>query len=157
MNILDNIPSTIKEVEKPEDTITIELAGEPYEVFMSAGLASRLQFMVANTESLMEIYSNLPLQIALVVECLAPRDTRGKIVSKDLSLDDFDLGREEYRNLLKWVQEHIVYFFFEYLTDIKSLQNPDNKTAKLMHYLTGLVDSQTPSPSAGPSISSPAE
>ena len=136
------------EVEKPSDRITITIDGEQREIFMSAGLASRLQFMCNNLENLTEVYSNLALQVAMVLECLAPRTKHGEQL-KEINLDDFDLSHEEYKRLLDWAQSHTMYFFFERVNDLMKLKDPANKTAKLMAYWSGMLDSQIEKQSVG--------
>jgi hypothetical protein len=113
------------------DRITVTVAGQPREIFMSFGILNALCAAVANVEQVGLILLDPTLRLGVLEVLLSPRDDKGKITEK------FDLERDEMSSadaeiVLEWAGDHVLDFFMRAVeTQSRLLTKNKDRVAKL--------------------------
>ena len=142
------------EVKQPDDTIELRIGEGTKEFFMSAALVRTLVSVVGTGEQFAEMLTSPDLQSQLMAFVLCPRDEKGR-AQEDFYLDGVKISTSEGKRLLKWIEDHVLYFFIDSAETAKqSMEGP--AIQKLMELLNGLRASLPEMPSAGPSTADPA-
>lgn len=136
-------------LEMPDDTLTISLRSGRKDLFMSAGLIRELISYVDDNQKFLGMWTDQTFQLFLMHVVLAPRDEKGKITTDDVSIVNAEIGVSESRVLLKWIEDHILYFFIENAETAKRAVTGPALT-KLVHLLSGSALSAEQKQSAGP-------
>lgn len=151
------IDNTEQKAVKPVDYLKVsakkpgDTEAQVYDIFMSAGLRAQLVAVSQLTADTSELYSNARLQELMIVECLAPRTTRGQ-AKQDYTMDDFEISIEDGDRIVDWAIEHILYFFTNAVLKLKTAAQDQNSSLMILaQSLTGLQSLQEKKPSAGPS------
>lgn len=146
-------------IYKPEPRLKITVNNQEKEVFMSGGLIRQLMPIAGGLTDFADVYADVEVQNALIVEALRPRDKRGAAYA-NVTVDDYEMTIEDTDKLVGWIMEHVLYFFVNSLTSAKSLADKNQGTMEAVQKLTQL---QTGSPalpqtkqSAGDSAATPA-
>ena len=148
--------------EKPEDHLTIRVNGEDKEIFMSGGLVRRLASITGVLSDYTSLFTNIPVQEQLVIECLRPRKPAGKPLdsSVEYSLEDFEMTTEDTEKLIAWVADHCLHFFLSSAASATNLvvknEKPLTNLMKLTQSPIGSLPSVEETQSAGPSTQSQA-
>lgn len=143
----------LEDLIRPEPVIKINFAGVDKDIFMSAGLRTRLVLHLQNFNDIQDIYVSPVLQEAVLMEALSIRDKRGEI-TEEVNLDE--LSPEESEKLVTWIVDHVVYFFTRGALSTKSLMSQGSQGEKLVQLLIGSQPLLENKPSAGPSVVPPA-
>lgn len=148
--------------EKPNDRLTVRVNNEDREIFMSGGLVRRLASITGLLKDYTTLFTNIPVQEQLTIECMRPRKIAGQPVDSSLeyTLDDFEMSTEDMRKLMEWVADHCLHFFLSSATSATNLvvknEKPLTNLMKLTQSPTGSPPSTEEKPSAGPSTPSQA-
>ena len=123
---------------KPDDRITVEVAGESRTVFMSYGLLGELSKLVGGVEMIPSLSFDAALGGAALELMLASRDKRGKITNtEDASVVPFDFPVEQAESLINWAGAHLLDFFVrQYALNARMLAAKATPLADVASYLT---------------------
>lgn len=119
--------------------ISIILAGEERELFMSYGLLNELTKLVGSPEVAPSITIDEDLRADVLKACLAERKASGKIVKELEDVEDIDASIEDIEKLLDWATEHVLSFFVRSLGKmVKQAESNKDVLAGLKSSLDGL-------------------
>lgn len=140
----------LEELVRPKDTFDIEIVTtkEMRRIFMSAGLRNRLTLHIKGLGEIETIFSDPTLQEILLTECLAKRSPEGNVV-ETVSIDDITIADSE--QLIKWIGDHVLYFFINGAMKTGELIQAGSPLQKLMELLNGLHNLLENKQSAGDS------
>ena len=130
--------------KKPEDRLTLKVAGQDKELFMSAGLVRKVASIVNELEDMAHIYLTPAVQERCAVQVLVERDERGRPKEDVDSLDlmAFEMTTEDAAKLFKWIGDHVMHFFIEGATNMETnLKDQMSVLQNLAQSLNGTVDS----------------
>lgn len=103
-----------------KDTIQVELGNETKEITMSYGLLNECAKVIGDIDGVPDMALNPDVRDRLLIELLSPRDQRGQI-KEEISVFSLELAPEQVLTLLDWVGVHVVDFFLNSMTQVKSL------------------------------------
>lgn len=130
-----------KDLEKPEDRLTITVNGKEKEILMSGALVRRLTTLcLGYGEDPSVVYLNPEVQEICMIESLVERDKNGRVVEgdKDKTIFAFDVSVEDSEALVNWMGDHVLYFFIKGSTTVGQAAKKIEKTmGNLMSYLSG--------------------
>lgn len=151
-------PKKVAEVpeEKAPDTFTINVNGKDQEIFMSFHLLNLLTTLVGRPENVGFITMDGNLREAILIECLVPRNEKGRPTTQEFDLWGLDVSTEEILDLLDWVTEHVTDFFTRAVErQVRHLEKNKAKLSALATSLIGRADSPSKNQPASPSESAP--
>jgi hypothetical protein len=90
-------------------TLNITVDGANFEFFMSFALLNRICYLMGDSTQIPLILQDPELREAILVECLALRDPKGKVIQKR-ELDEVSVSFDDVANLLEFVTEHVTDF-----------------------------------------------
>jgi len=140
----------------PDDYITLKVKWPTdadkteREFFMSAGLIRRLSNAVQGVDNISEIYTNGALQEYMMVETIAPKTERGKVLDDRADLDDYQVSMDDADKLLDWINGHLYGFFIKTASKVEAeVNNKNSNLQKLARSTNGLVALAQKKQSAG--------
>lgn len=89
--------------------ITVNVDGVPRSIFMSFALLNRCCYLMGDSTQIPLILQDPELREALLVEVLADRDVKGKVI-KRYGIDEVALSFDHIQDLLEFVSEHVADF-----------------------------------------------
>ncbi len=89
--------------------ITVNIDDKPFEIFMSFALLNRICYIMGDSTQVPLILQDPELREAVLVECFAERDAKGKVLNRR-TMEEISVGFEDIQNVLEFVSEHVVDF-----------------------------------------------
>lgn len=114
---------------KPNDRMTVEVNGQPQEVFMSGGLVRNIMRHFSQFDDFGQIFTNAEEQNVLIIQLLRPRNKSGSpAVKVNYSIDDFEMSIDDSAALVSWAVDHCLHFFMNSVSSATNLfeSNKDN-------------------------------
>lgn len=104
----------------PDKYYTLEVNGEPRELFMSHGMLDALLRMVRDTDEIGEIYVDPDKRQAVLEALFAERSKSGRIITA-VDVADLDIDIEAIDGVLQWTVAHLSGFFIRSMNSIARL------------------------------------
>lgn len=102
----ENVPAA---APKLPHELTIDIDGKPFSVFMSFALLNRICYLMGDSTQIPLILQDPELREAIIIECIAERDQKGKVTSRR-GIDEVSIGFDDIQNMLEFVSEHVADF-----------------------------------------------
>lgn len=96
-------------MSKLSHSLNVIVNDEPFEVFMSFSLLNRICFLMGDSAQIPLILQDAELREAVLIEALAVRDKKGKVVTRR-GIDEISVSFEDIQNILEFASEHVADF-----------------------------------------------